>query len=123
METLKISIGLLIIGSICIGLGLRKQKQQRYLVKHGRRTKGELYEVRRQCAVYRFTAESTGHLYEAKGYFSDFETIPKTIHITYLPENPSRNMLGASAIEFNSLIYLILPGLLFIGTGIYLLPI
>ncbi len=122
METLKISIGLLIIGSILIGFGLRKQKQQQYLVKHGRRTTGVLHEVKRQCAIYRFTAESTGHLYEAKGYFTDFETIPNTIYITYLPENPSKNMLGSASTEFYSLIYLILPGLMFMGIGIYLLP-
>ncbi len=122
METLKISIGLLIIGSILTGFGLRKQKQLRYLVKHGRHTKGELYEVRGRYGIYRFAAESTGHLYEAKGYFSDFETIPKTHPITYLPENPHLNRLGSESIDFNSLIYLTLPGLTFIGTGIYLLP-
>lgn len=122
MDTLKISIGLLIAGSIILGIGIRRHKQQRYLVNHGRRTKGELYEVRRQRAIYRFTAESTGRLYEAEGYFSGFETIPKTIYITYLPENPNKNMVDSASLEYYSLIYLILPGLIFVGIGIYLLP-
>ena len=115
---------MLIAGSSILGIGIRRHKQQRYLVKHGRRSKGEPYKVRRgQCAIYRFTAESTDRLYEAKGYFSGFEAIPKTIYITYLPENPNKNMVDSASLEYYSLIYLILPGLIFVGMGIYLLPL
>ena len=78
--------------------------------------------MRRQRAIYRFTAESTDRLYEAEGYFFGFETIPKTIYITYLPENPNKNMVDSASLEYYSLIYLILPGLIFVGMGIYLLP-
>lgn len=124
MDELWISIALLIIGGTLIHLGLRKYKKRRHLMKTGRCTKGELYEVRNHRATYRFTAESTGRLYEAKDYFSEWETIPKTIYITYLPENPYENMIGTGATseDLYILIQMILPGILGVAVGIFMLP-
>ena len=125
MDELWISLVLLIIGGILIHIGLRQYKQLRHLMKTGRCTKGELHEVQNHRAIYRFTAESTGRQYEAKGYFSKWETIPKTNYITYLPENPYENMIGSgtSSEDIYILISIVLPGLISLAAGIFLLPL
>ena len=121
MDELWISLVLLIIGSILLHLGLRRYKKRRHLMKVGLRTKGELYEVLNRRATYRFTAESNGHLYDAKDYFSKWETIPKTIYITYLPENPQENMVGSDVTS--DLIEMVLPGIISVTVGIFMLPL